>query len=191
MDPDGLIKCLSQMSDNSLLYHGYTNYMRDYEMIVYRSADSRSGIQPRYLRFLFVVCPEASVQSTLEPAVWSRSMDPKLLTERYVTEESSGYVWGVQAQELYPGPKVIENSARARRWADSVGVQFYEVDVEGNAHRINLVFSHLSVEEAQEGYSPFMVGRTMVAEAYEMGSKMPRDLWEVLPRSEREGDSDA
>jgi hypothetical protein len=191
MDQDKLSARLEQMFDNALVYHGYTNYMRDYELIVYQSADPRSRIQPRYLRFLFIACPEASIRSAIRPEIWSRSMDPRLLAEHSATEESPGYVWGVQTQELYPGPKVIENSVRARKWTNGVGIPFHEVDIEANAHRINLIFAYLSVEEVKVGYSPFEVGRTMVAEAHETGSKIPLDLWDGLPTAGQNHDPDA
>lgn len=59
---------------------------------------------------------------------------------------------------LYPGGKVVENSDRARVWTDRLGIEFHEVAVETNAHRINIVFSDLEVTKLDPGYSPFVVG---------------------------------
>lgn len=168
---------LQQMFDNALLYHGFTSYMRDYEMLVYESADPRSGITPRYLKFLFRNCPEVHVLSSIRPDVWSRSTDDSLVETRHVTNDTRGYVWGVLSQELYPGPHIVKDSARARQWTESSGIRFHEVNIEANAHRISIVFSELSVQEIGIGYTPFKVGRSSFAEEYEAESKMPLESY--------------
>lgn len=164
---------LREMFDSALLYHGFVSYMRDYEMLIYQTADTRSGIPPRYLKFLFRICPEVQVQSRIRPEVWSRSVDDRLIEKSHVFKDSPGYVWGVRCQELYPGAKIVDNSPRAQRWTKETGIQFHEVDIEANAHRINLIFSSLSTEEIGLGYAPFEVGLTLAAETYEDGSKIP------------------
>src|SRR6202012_619163 len=151
MDPADLAGQLDQLYDSELVHHGFTEYMRDYELIVFQSTDPLSGIAPRHLRFLFRCCPEASVRSALAPAVWSRSMDDQLLDQHHVTMQSSGYVWGVQGQELYPGAAVAENSERAQWWSEQVGVPFHEVEILANAHQIRLIFTELQVEEVAAG----------------------------------------
>jgi hypothetical protein len=169
----GLAARLDELFDNDLVYHGFTCYMRDYELIVFQSADPRSGIAPRHLRFLFRICPEVSVRSVVRPEVWSRSMDDALLSQRHVTRQSEGYIWGVQCQELYPGATVMGDSERARSWAGQVGVEFHEVEISANAHQISLVFADLQVEEVAVGYTPFAVGKTGIPEAYAADSKIP------------------
>jgi hypothetical protein len=168
-----LVAQLDELSDSELVHHGFTTYMRDYELVVFRSTDPRSGIAPRHLRFLFRCCPEASVRSGLAPALWSRSMDDQLLEQHHVTVQSSGYVWGVQCQELYPGAAIAENSERARWWSEQVGVPFHEVEVLANAHQIRIIFTGLQVEEVSAGWTPFEIGKTGIAEEYAAASKIP------------------
>lgn len=175
MTPADLADRLDELFDNELVYHGFTCYMRDYELIVYRSTDPRSGIAPRHLRFLFRICPEVSVRSEVQPEVWSQSIDDALLSQHHVTMQSEGYIWGVQCQELYPGATVLGDSERAHWWAGQVGVEFYEVEISANAHRISIVFADLQVEELAVGYTPFAVGKTGIPEAYAGGSKVPED----------------
>ena len=163
---------LQEMFDDALLYHGFVRYMRDYEIITYR-AHAHSAAPAQYFQFLFRGCPEVVVRSGLRPDVWSRSMDDKLLTERHVTMDSSGYVWGVESQELYPGPQLVLDSERAREWTERTGIKFHEVDIEANAHHINLIFSDLSMVELPTGYAPFVIGRSTAAETYESGRKIP------------------
>lgn len=164
---------LDELFDSDLVYHGFTRYMRDYELIVFQSTDPRSGIAPRHLRFLFRICPEASVRSHLGPDVWARSMEDGLLSQHQVTMESEGYIWGVQCQVLYPGASIVDDSERARWWAGQVGVEFHEIQISANAHQISLVFADLQVEEVAIGYTPFAVGETGIPEAYAARSKMP------------------
>ncbi|WP_230462284.1 hypothetical protein [Micromonospora sp. CP22] len=53
VDAATLKQALDDVFDQVLVYHGFTDYMRDYEVIVYATADPRSGIAPAYLRYLF------------------------------------------------------------------------------------------------------------------------------------------
>lgn len=161
------------MFDCELMFHGFTNYMRDYELVVYQSVDPRSGLLPRHQRFLFRFCTEVAVRSSVTPDVWTRSTADQLLETHHVTRDTPpGYAWGVQCQVLYPGATIIEGSERAQAWAEQVGIQFHEVRIEGNAHVIDLVFSDLSVEEVHAGYSPYEVEEDGAAEVYARGSKM-------------------
>lgn len=172
MDKEHLASGLEEMFDHTLVHHGFTTYMRDYEMIVWKPADQHSGIESRYMRFLFRSCPEAVVRSALDPETWTRSMDEELIKAQPVTMESTGYVWGVRYQELYPGAEIVENSELARRWTAQVGVPFYEVNIKANAQHIKLIFADLAVEEVTAGYTPFTVGRSGDAEARASDSTM-------------------
>jgi hypothetical protein len=161
------------MFDCELMFHGFANYMRDYELFVYQSVDPRSGLAARHLHFVFRFCPEADVRSTLDSGIWARSTDGQLLETHSVTMDSPGYVWGVRCQTLYPGATIIENSRRAQEWEDRLGIPFHEVQINANAHLITVVFADLSVEEVPAGYVPYRVEERGVAERYADGSKFP------------------
>lgn len=175
MDKAQLGARLQEMFDDELMFHGFTNYMRDYELVVYQSVDPNPayGLVPRHLRFLFRICTEVGVRSTVRPDVWTSSIDDRLLETHHVTMEDTGFVWGTQCQILYPGPKIIEDSVRAKWWADEVGVEFHEVLIEGNAHAISIVFSDLVVEEVRDGYTPYTVIHNGIAEQYAAGTHIP------------------
>jgi len=183
---------LDELFDRHLLFHGFTAYMRDYELVVYESVDPRSGLAPRHLRFLFRFCTEAEVHSRLAPKVWASSTDDQLLRTHDVTRESTGYAWGVEAQELYPGATIAENSNRARSWREKVGLSFYEVRIEANAHVIHLVFSDLVVTEVTEGYRPHEVKRDGHSEQYASGCTIPLgpDGADQMPRAGTVGSTD-
>lgn len=63
---------LDDVFDQGVVYHAFTDYMRDYEVIVYSTADPITGVRPAYLRYLFKFCVLAEVQSTVDPAAFPR-----------------------------------------------------------------------------------------------------------------------
>jgi hypothetical protein len=166
---------LAELQDKELVFHGFTPYMRDYEVVVYEPVDRnpKHGLVPRHLRFLFKYCTEATVTSRVRPDVWARSLSDDLLKVHHVSRGSPGYVWGVEAQELFPGATVVQGSSRAAYWADQLGLAFHEVLVEANAQAIGLVFASVAVAEVAPGYAPFIVAAAGHAEAYADSSRQP------------------
>ena len=173
MNRTDLDTSLNRLFDQFLLFHGFTRTMRDYEFIVYQTVDPSTGLSPRYLRFLFRYCTEADVRSSVQPEGWARSLSDEFLKTEHVSRGMPGYAWGVSSQVMYPGATIIEESDRARAWRERVGIPFYEVRVEANAHNITLVFSDLAVDEVAQDYVPFAVGNDGVAERYAQGSTLP------------------
>jgi len=66
-------------------------------------------------------------------------------------------VWGVRWQELYPGMRLVRDSAEARRRTDELGIPFHEAVITMNAHVLTLVFSDLTVDAIDPGHTPFAV----------------------------------
>ncbi|WP_185893228.1 hypothetical protein [Streptomyces sp. WAC08241] len=60
-----------------VVHHGYTTYMRDYEVIinVWEGPQSPST----YLRYLFRYCVEARCETLLSTETWRDSLDARLL----------------------------------------------------------------------------------------------------------------
>ncbi|MFB8402423.1 hypothetical protein [Streptomyces sp. NPDC055912] len=155
MDSAVLQQMLDEAFDHAVVHHGYTNYMRDYEVIVYATAAPDTGIQPAYLRYLFRYCVEARCETSVPAVTWRVSLDDRLVD--YETgADLDGYVWGVKWHLLYPGAKLMPESEVARRWSRAVGIDFHDVLIESNAHRLTLVFSDLQVTEVPTGYTPFV-----------------------------------
>jgi hypothetical protein len=157
MDLSELQRHLDLVFDQGLVHHGFTDYMRDYELIVYCTADPRTGVAPTNIRLLFKHCVVAEVETAVPAAIWKRSLDDRLID--YDTGvELDGYVWGVKWQVLYPGATVLTESERAGLWERELGIRFHEARIETNGHNINLVFSDLQVNEVATGYTPIVVG---------------------------------
>lgn len=154
MDAVVLEQSLDEIFDQVLVYHGYTDYMRDYELIVYATADPRTGVEPAYLRYLFRHCVEARCTSSVSAETWRASLDDRLI-DHETGQDLEGFVWGVKAHSFYPGAKLLSDSEAARRWARAIGIDFHEVTIETEAHHLTLIFSDLQVSEVPDGYTPF------------------------------------
>lgn len=130
--------------------------MRDYDVIVYATADPRTGIRPEHLRYRFKNCVAASVTTALTPEIWKQSLDERLIDyDQGVDLE--GYVWGVKWMLLYPGMRLVDGSEAAARWSAELDMPFYEASIDTNGHNITLVFSDLSVNVIEPGFAPFLV----------------------------------
>jgi hypothetical protein len=148
---------LDDVFDQAIMFHSYTQYMRDYEIITYAEADPRTGIEPSYARYLFCYAVEAEVTTSIPPGVWRRSLDERLIDYEQ-GKNLDGYVWGLKWHLLDPGGHVVVDSPSARRWSDALGIDFYEIHIETNAHNMRLVAADLRVSKLEVGHAPFIVG---------------------------------
>lgn len=156
VDRSGIQAAFDEVFDQAVVFHGFTDYMRDYDVFVYTTADPRTGIAAQHLRYRFTHCVRASVTSALSPQVWSRSLDDRLV-DYDQGRDLDGYVWGVKWQDLYPGMRLLDESDDAQQWSRDLGLPFYEASIETNAHKISLVFADLVVDIIGSGYAPFVV----------------------------------
>ncbi|GAA0612019.1 hypothetical protein [Streptomyces crystallinus] len=155
MDTAVLEQLLDETFDHAVVHHGYTNYMRDYEVVVYMTADPSTGVKPSYLRYLFRYCVEARCETSLPAMTWQRSLDDRL-TDHESGVDLDGFVWGVKWHPMYPGAKLLPPTDAALRWSHALGIDFHDVLLETNAHRLTLLFSELQVTEVPVGYTPFV-----------------------------------
>lgn len=157
MEQQEIEQALTDVFDQALLCHAFTDYMRDYEMVFHCSAAPSTGIAPEHLRYLFRHCVVAEVESTVRPDVWSKSLDDALIV--YETGvDLDGFVWGVKCQRMYPGARLVPDSARADSWSKLLQIPFHEMQLETEAHRVTLVFSDLEVSTVDRSFVAFRVG---------------------------------
>jgi hypothetical protein len=157
VDRGGIEAAFRDAFDQALIFHGFTEYMRDYEMVLQLSADPSTGIVTEFYRYIFVNCVLANASTALAPQMWLRSLDDRLID--YETGvDLDGYVWGVKWQILYPGFELVTDSELAIKWSTDLGIPFYEARVQTNGHNLTLIFSDLKLELAPAGYRPFSVG---------------------------------
>lgn len=79
MEAATLQQALDDIFDQAIVYHAFTDYLRDYEVIVHAVADPRTGIPPAYLRYLFRNCVQADVETAVGAEAWRRSLDDRLI----------------------------------------------------------------------------------------------------------------
>ena len=126
--------------DAAILRHGFTDYMRDYEIIV----GARNGPPNLHVhKYQFVGCAEAHYQTRLSEGFALALTDEHVYSgPDYPDKETpDGFVWGVRSAEAYPGLKYVENGERARHWSGLLGRKMHEVFLEPNAYNLRLVFA--------------------------------------------------
>lgn len=155
MDTPDIQSAFDDDFDQAVVFHGFTDYMRDYDVFVYATADPRTGIAPEHLRYRFKHCVQATATTALSGEIWRRSLDERLIDYEQ-GRELDGYGWGVKWQVLYPGMKLVHGSVDAGRWSHELGIAFHEAAIETNGHNISLVFSDLAVDTVDVGYAPFV-----------------------------------
>lgn len=159
MNRDELSAAFEEVFDEAIVFHGFADHMRDYDVYIETSGDSRTGIQPAHLRYRFTQCVRATATTAVRRDVWKESLDERLLDHQaYLqAEDLNGYVWGVKWQCLYPGISLLDGTAEAAQWTAGLGIPFYEARIETNGHNLELVFSDLIVTSLDPGFAPFTV----------------------------------
>jgi hypothetical protein len=156
MDAPEIQAAFDAVFDQAILFHGFTDYMRDYDVFIYVTTDPGASITAAHLRYRFVHCVRAAVTSALSPQIWRQSLDERLAGCEH-GPDAEGFVWGVRWQGLYPGIRLMAESAEAQRWSRELGMPFHEAVIKANGHNASLVFSDLVVQAVDPGYAPFVV----------------------------------
>lgn len=149
-------RVLGEARGQALVFHGFTDYMRDYDMIVFRMTDAQEGVPARHVRYRFTHCMLAMVESGLPTKTLLASLDDDLLEPP--TGPVDGFPWGVRWQRFEPGATLIKGSRSARKWSGALKIPMHEVRINVDAHSMTLVFSDLIVSDVPSGYRPFVVG---------------------------------
>jgi hypothetical protein len=142
--------------DSAMMRHGFTTYMRDYDVVVelpaLRPDGDGSYIEARY-RYRFTHCVEAIVKTKLRPDLWRQSWSDAFIDFAAWEKagEPSGLVWGVECAEAYPGVEYVERSGSAGAWTEQVGKPMHAIRIETNAYVIELVCHDLLVARLAVG----------------------------------------
>ncbi|MEV0713617.1 hypothetical protein [Asanoa sp. NPDC050611] len=156
MEIDEIRAAFEDVFDQAIVFHGFADHMRDYDVFIYAAANPRTGIAPEHLRYRFKHCVRAVATSAVPPEIWKESLDERLV-EYEQGVDLDGYVWGVRWQVLYPGMKLLADSPDAERWSQLLDLPFHEAVIETNGHHVSLVFSDLAVDTVDVGFAPFVV----------------------------------
>jgi hypothetical protein len=129
--------------DAAILKHGFTDYMRDYELIVSgRDGPPHTDVHS----YQFVGCVEAATETRVAPNVFTRSLPDDFVYSGpdYPDKgDPDGFVWGVRWSCAYPGLKYVRNGTRASVWSKKLGRPMHEVTIETEAFHLRLVFADI------------------------------------------------
>lgn len=137
--------------DYAIVRHGFTDYMRDYEIIVHFGFHSGNALE----KYQFVGCIEATYSSALSPRVLAQSLaDENVLAGPGTVKGDlpEGYIWGVRYAAVDPGWRYVENGERAMQWSKLMGRKMHEIDINTNVFNLKLVFADIRV--ALLGHEP-------------------------------------
>lgn len=104
-------------------------------------------------RYRVTHCTEAIARTTVTPKAWQASWDD-IFTNYQAWEQAgkpSGYVWGVEYADAYPGMTHVTESDRARHWTELLGHNLHEVRIQSNVLVLELVFHDLRVTQLAAG----------------------------------------
>ena len=151
MDAQQIDAALQDTFDSALVHFAYADYLRDYRMYFYHGPGCIT-------KYRFINCVVADSATALSPDVWKGSLDEQLIGDLdAVTYPVDGWVWATRFGNMYPGAHLVEKSAQANEWSESLGITFYEAVFDAPPIRVRLIFSDLVVEQATPGESPFTV----------------------------------
>lgn len=127
--------------DAAVLRHGFTDYMRDYEIIVgARNGPPNTDIH----KFQFIGCVEAEYHTRVAPPTFSQSLSDNFVyagPDYPGTQDPDGFIWGVRYSNAYPGLKYLEDGTRAQHWSRLMKRKMHEVVLETEAFHLRLVFA--------------------------------------------------
>lgn len=159
MNRQEIAAAFQDVFDQAIVFHGFAEHMRDYDVFVYATADPRTGIAPEHLRYRFTHCVRATATTAARRDVWQRSLDERLLDyEEYVAEPAlDGYVWGVNWQarcirECHSARSQPRQTPGRGTWGSR-----FEARIETNGHNLELMFSDMVVTRVEPGFTPFAV----------------------------------
>jgi hypothetical protein len=140
--------------DDALVQHGFTSYMRDYDVITEFGA-SYGGIS--YMagsyRYRFTHCVVAEVTTTVSVEVWRASWtDEYTNSQRWEAAGApEGYLWCVEYALAYPGLIYEADAPRAKNWAQRLGKSMHEIVIRTNAYNIRLIFHDVVITQIARG----------------------------------------
>ena len=134
--------------DGAVLKHGFTSYMRDYELIAEILGDEKLGVESGVYRYQFTHCPHVQVLTRIGDDVWPESWsDLNLDAEQW---DGLGFLWSVSWAGAYPGLLYEEHSKLAAEWTNRLHHTMHEVKVETNVYLLQVIFHTLTVEKLSE-----------------------------------------
>ncbi len=146
------------ITDAVILRHRFTDYMRDYEVILgARNGPPNTGIyKDQFVGCAEAVCLTKLVRTFHEPtSSFGLSLADEVVfagPDYPEKNDPKGFIWGVRFAEVISGWDYAENGKQAKFWSQAIGRKMHEVSVLTNAYRLELVFA--DIRYSFLGYEP-------------------------------------
>jgi hypothetical protein len=144
--------------DDALVGHGFTSYMRDYDVITefsaaYNTAYGGVSYPAGSYRYRFTHCVVAEVTTTVSAEVWRVSWTDEYTNSQRWEDAGApeGYLWGVEYALAYPGLIYEADAPRAKNWAQRLGKSMHEIVIKTNAYDIRLIFHDVVITQIAQG----------------------------------------
>lgn len=125
-----------------MLGHGWAEHGRDYLVVV----QDMLGSDPGTHELTFTHCVRLDYETRVRDDVWPISWSDEFLDYQGWVDagEPSGYVWGTNWSNAYPGLSTIDGSQVAAEWANRLGKDMSEAALETDRFHLRLVFHSVS-----------------------------------------------
>jgi hypothetical protein len=142
--------------DVAILAHGFARHMRDYDILFEAMWGNEEWADNKgTYRLRFTHCPEVLVVTNLSDANWKQAWSDAFTNyaDWQTAGEPEGFVWGVCWSNAYPGITYVDNSQRALKWTERLGVTMHEVTLETEAFLLQIIFHDFSVKKLTDEVS--------------------------------------
>ena len=141
---------LEELSDETIMTHGFAPHNRDFVMGVYISSELSTPGNDRGNDKVYTFVATVEVEYLCVVGRRGYSLDPIYLDVdawKAVGGPDDGVVWGKNFLSLNEHVDYVADSEAALRWTARLGFEFHEVRIESSEFHIRLVFHDLIVEE--------------------------------------------
>lgn len=124
----------------AILRHGFTDYMRDYEIVF----SGFGKYAERINKMQFIGCVEAICSSRVRPETLAKSLPDEFVNagpDYPEKDDPDGFIWGVRCSAAYPGWTYVEGGRLAKYWSKKLGRTMHEITLETAAFHLRLVFA--------------------------------------------------
>jgi len=134
--------------DFAVLSHGFAPHGRDYFFTIQNCLGPLNGTY----EVTFTHCVECKYITALKPATWRDSW-AEIFTNYSEWEkagEPSGYVWGTNWSNAYPGISNLVESEKVLFWSNALEKKMSEIELETDRFIINLIFHDIEIKKINE-----------------------------------------
>lgn len=125
--------------DFAVLHHGFEPHGRDYSLVLQIPTVFKG---PGTYKLTFTHVPDLKYETRVSDDSWQGSWEDTFIDYQVWTDagEPSGYVWGTNWSDGYPGLSIVENSPNAERWSKRIGKPYFEAELKTDRFQISIIY---------------------------------------------------